>query len=357
MKIILFAGGTGKRFWPVSRKDSPKQFLPIVGDKPLLRLRYDILLKGFDPKDIFVSTGKKYEAEVRQMIPELPEENLILETEMRDTGPAVTLAVSYVSHKFPDEAISVQWTDHLIKDHETFIKTIVESEKVVKESNKIVFVAVPARFPSPHRGYIKFADEIKKINENISLKEFSKFVEKPTKEVAVEYINSGLYGWNPGYWMFKGSSFLEITKRSHPEFVEVCEEIVNSNFSPESVAKFSSLEKISADYTFAELVKSDEALVLLAEFGWSDVGEWIAFKEALEESSDGNVTKGDVYNYLSKDTLVYNTEEGKMITTIGLEGMVVVNTPDIIAVFHKDDNTKLKEFLKKFEEDGFGKYL
>ncbi len=357
MKIIIFAGGTGKRFWPVSRKDSPKQFLPIVGDKPLLRMRYDILLNGFSAEDIFVSSGEKYKDEIIKMIPEMPQENLILEREMRDTGPAVTLAVTYVHAKFPSEIISIQWSDHLIKDPDTFIDCLNESEKAVRETKKIVFITVPARFPSPHRGYINFANEIKKFNDKTSLREFIKFVEKPTKEVAVKYIASGHYGWNPGYWMVEGEKFLEVTKRSHPEFVEVCAEIIESNFSDEAVAKFSTLEKASADYAFAEYVKQDEALTILSEFGWSDVGEWIAFKEAVEDSNESNVTKGNTYDYQSKDTLIYNTEEGKLITTIGLNGMVIVNTPDIIAVFHKDDNTRIKEFLKKFEEDGFGKYL
>jgi mannose-1-phosphate guanylyltransferase len=357
MKIIIFAGGTGKRFWPVSRKTSPKQFLPIVGDKPLVRLRYDILLKGFKKEDIFVSTGQQYKDEIKQIIPELDDDNLILEKEMRDTGPAVTLAVSYVHQKFPDEVISIQWSDHLIKDVDIFVQSLKFGEKTVIETNKIVFVTVPARFPSPHRGYINFAEEIDKVSDKTSLRKFVKFVEKPTKELAVKYIESKTYGWNTGYWIVKGEQFLDITKRSHPEYVEICREIVQSNFAPESVEKFSTLEKISADYAFAEFVKSDEALALLTEIGWSDVGEWIAFKEALEDSNDSNVTKGSTYDYMSKDTLVYNTEEGKLITTIGLDGMIVVNTPDIIAVFHKDDNTKIKEFLKKFEEDGFGEYL
>jgi mannose-1-phosphate guanylyltransferase len=356
MKIIIFAGGTGKRFWPVSRKKSPKQFLPIVNNKPLIRLRYDILLKGFSVNDIFISTGKVFEHEIKEILPEVPAENLILETEMRDTGPAVTLAITYVQSKFPDEVISIQWSDHLIKDEATFIESLKLSEKVVNEENKIVFLTVPARFPSPHRGYINFGEDIEKVNEKITFKKFIRFVEKPTKEVAIDYISSGAYGWNPGYWSLKGSTFLEITSRNHAKYVEVCRDIVANNFDSEISKQFAALEKISADYAFAEYVKSDEAVALLADFGWSDVGEWIAFKEALEESAEANVIKGNCYDYDSKDTLIYNTEETKLITTIGLQGMVVVNTADVIAVFSKDDNTRLKEFLKKFEEDGFGSY-
>src|SRR5690554_1234023 len=114
MKIILFAGGTGKRFWPVSRVKSPKQFLAIIEDKPLLRIRYDLLREAFPASDIFVSLGQQYRHEVEQIIPELPKENIIAEPMMRDTGPAVGLAIAYVTKMFPDEVIMTQWTDHHI---------------------------------------------------------------------------------------------------------------------------------------------------------------------------------------------------------------------------------------------------
>jgi mannose-1-phosphate guanylyltransferase len=357
MKIIIFAGGTGKRFWPVSRKNSPKQFLPIIDNKPLSRLRFDILKNGFDICDIYISTGKRFEAESREIFKELPAENFILEPEMRDTGPAVSLAVSYIANQFPDEVISIQWSDHLIKKPEIFIESLKESERIVKDQNKTVLLAVPARFPSPHRGYIQFSSMLKNINSNISLYNFEKFVEKPTKEIAQQYINSGNYAWNPGYWTITGDYYLEIIKQSAPSTYEVCQKIVKSGFAPSVLEKFRELDKISADYQFAEKISPEDAFVLLTDMGWSDVGEWIAFKEALEESQDANVINGQSFDLDSTDTLVYNTESGKLIATIGLKGMVVVNTPDVLAVFHKDDNTRIKEFLNKIEEEGLDQYL
>ncbi|MFS8130677.1 MAG: mannose-1-phosphate guanylyltransferase [Candidatus Dojkabacteria bacterium] len=356
MKIIIFAGGTGKRFWPVSRIDSPKQFQPVVDNKPLVRLAFERLSKKFAPSDIFVSTGKKYEKEVKEILNELPEENIILEQEMRDTGPAVTLGVSYVSKKYPDEVIAVLWSDHLVKDIDTFIECLIKSEENVKSQNKIVFITVPARFPSPHRGYINFSDDIEKYSDKIILKKFTKFVEKPTVEVAGTYLASGKYGWNPGYWVAYGKDFLNITARKRPDFIEVCKEIVDSDFKS-GFDKFSKLEKISADYTFAELVKSEEALCMFSDFGWSDVGEWIALKEALQDSDESNVIKGNVIDMGSRDSIIHNYEDGKLVTTINLDGFVVVNTKDVVAIFKKTDNTKLKEYLKKLEDEGFTAFL
>lgn len=359
MKIIIFAGGTGKRFWPVSRIKSPKQFLPIVNNKPLVRLKYEYLIKGFIPEDIFISTGVQFKNEVKSMLPELPEENFIFESSMRDTGPAVTLAIAYVASKFPGEIISTQWSDHLINNPIVFIKALKESENYVNknEDTGAVLVAVPARFPSPHRGYIQYGDVVKNFNKALSLRNFQSFKEKPSLKVAQKYIKSGNYGWNPGYWNLKPEYYFNKISKTAPEMLEVCREVVESNFSESSLKKFEKLEKISADYIFAEEIKPSEAKVILTDMGWSDVGEWIAFKEALQESEDSNLVKGKSFDLDSKDTLIYNTQEDKLIATIGLNGMVIVNTPDVMAVFHKDDNTKIKEFIKKMEENGLENYL
>lgn len=358
MKIIIFAGGTGKRFWPASRANSPKQFLGLLGEKPMVRLTIDRLLRDFSINDIYLSTGRKYEHEVKALLPDLPEANIIFEPEMRDTGPAVTLAVSYVTKLFPDEVLACIWSDHLIKDEVTFIQSLREGETIVKEQNKIVFVTVPARFASPHRGYIHFGAEIKQApNQYIKLCEFKQFKEKPNEEKAQEYIDDGHYGWNPGYFIFKGESYLKKVKRSAPEIHDVCLKIVESNFSADVINEFSTLEKISADYIFAEKVYANEAAVVFAEFGWADVGEWISLKEAMQTSSDANVVKGNVKDLGSKDTLIYNYQDEKLIATIGLDGYVVVNTQDVVAIFPKANNTKLKELLKQFEGTDYEKYL
>lgn len=357
MKLVVFAGGTGKRFWPVSRAASPKQFLPIGGEQPLLKQRVQILLSGFAAEDIYISSGKRYEAELRQMLPEIPAENFILEPEMRDTGPAVTLAVAHLHHLFPGEAVSIQWSDHLIKQPEKFIAALQESEAVLSRGAvKTVFITVPARFPSPHRGYINFSPPSQSPND-VGLREFVKFVEKPDVQTAEQYISTRSYGWNPGYWTLQPEFYLEIMQKYHPQIAEVCTQIASSNWDAAVVAKFSDLDRNSADYLFAENVQASDAKVLLIDFGWSDVGEWIALKEALQESDEANVAHGLTHDVGSKDTIIYNTEEGKLVATLGLDGFVVVNTPEIVAVFPKGENAKLKQLLKELEEQKMEKFL
>jgi len=359
MKVIMFAGGTGKRFWPVSRKNNPKQFQPIIENKPLILLKYEYLRLGFDAKDIFLSTGIEYEKEVKSILKELPEQNFIFEPQMRDTGPAVLYAVMHVNKLYPHEIVSTQWVDHYIKDPNLFIKALKDAEKLVIENNKSIIVGVPARFPSPHRGYIKFGKKIKAIDgeSKITLCEFIRFVEKPTLEVAKEYLRSGDYVWNPGYFVTKAEYIFEKYSKFAQTTFNLIKEIADNNFKKEIQSKYNKVEKISFDYIFAENLSHDEALVLNTDMGWNDVGEWIALKETLEKSKDDNVSIGNNIDLGSEDTMIYNSEKHKMIATIGLKGMIVVNTPDVVAVFHKDDNVRLKEFLKKLEEGNIKEYL
>jgi mannose-1-phosphate guanylyltransferase len=352
MKIIIFAGGTGKRFWPASRKSAPKQFMGVVNDKPLLRERIDLLLQKYKPEDIFVSSGMQYKNELYEMLSDLPKENIILEPEMRDTGPAVTLATAYVNKLYPDEVICTQWSDHLIKNPEKFFLAVEQSGIVAARENKVVFIIAPARFPSPFRGYANFTKESIETGEYGELKGFKRFVEKPTVEVAEQYIASGEYGWNPGYMSFPGKLIQDIVVDTHPQFIEITQEIVNSNFDKKSLDRFSELEKIAIEFIFHEKVTEENGLVVLSDFGWSDIGEWMSLKEALEDHEQDLITKGLVKDMGSKDSLIYNYEDGKLVATIGLEGFIVVNTKDVVAIFPKKDNPRLKEFLKGLESEG-----
>jgi len=359
MKVIMFAGGTGKRFWPASRKNNPKQFQAIIDNKPLIKLKYEYLRLGFKPEDIFISTGAEYESEVREIISELPYENFIFEPTMRDNGPAILYATAIIHKRFPNEVISTQWVDHYVKYPELFAKALIHAEEMVRKEDKTVIIGVPARFPSPHLGYIKFGSKIKSLDDQqkLNLYEFIKFVEKPTVEIAIDYIKSGDYAWNPGYFVTTTTKLMEKYKVNAPDIYNKIMAMSDANFSEESKKEYLNLEKISFDYIFAENLEPEEALVLNVDMGWSDVGEWIALKETLEDSKESNVSVGEGFDMNSKDTIIYNTEEGKLVATIGLEGMIVVNTPDVVAVFHKNDNTKLKEFLKKLEEGGLANFL
>jgi mannose-1-phosphate guanylyltransferase len=359
MKIIIFAGGTGKRFWPASRKHSPKQFQPIVDNKPLVRVKYEYLRLGFPPEDIYLSTGIQYEKEARAILPELPEDNFIFEPVMRDNGPAVAYAVAYVEQRHPGAVISTQWSDHHIKNPAVFIDALKKAETIVDKENITAIIGAPVRFASPHRGYIQYGGEYLSAEKSaeIALNEFVKFVEKPNLELANEYLKSGEFSWNLGYFVFKSEQVMKKYKEFAQQTHDVIMSIAEGNFSKNVQEKFASLPKQSFDYIYAENLAPSEAIVINVEMGWSDVGEWISLKEALAENPQANVFNGEVIDLGSRDTLVYNTEPKKVVATINLDGLVIVNTPDVVAVFHKDDNGKIKEFLQQLENTEHEKYL
>jgi mannose-1-phosphate guanylyltransferase len=357
MKIIIFAGGTGKRFWPLSRKSSPKQFLPVIDNKPLLRLKYEYLRQGFESEDIFISTGKQYEKEVRSIIPELSDSHFIFEPEMRDTGPAVALAVSYIAHHYPDETVSIQWSDHYIKHPEVFISALKEGEQLISPNIQAINIAEKPRFASEHRGYVKYGNRIQSIGNHHVLCEFSRFIEKPTLEVAQEYLESGDYSWNLGYWVIKPTILFDKYRQFAPEILNTVDKMVSSNFTTETVTAFSLLKKISFDYIFAENLNSTEAVVINTDMGWSDIGEWIALKETLACDDNEVVTQGNVVDLGSCDCLLYNTSDKNLLSTINLKGLIVVVTKDVVAIFPKEDNTKLKQYLTVLENQGFSEYL
>jgi mannose-1-phosphate guanylyltransferase len=359
MKIVILCGGTGKRFWPLSRKKSPKQFLPIIDNKPLVRLKLEYLRLGFSPKDIYVSTGIQYKNEVYKLLPEIPRDNFIFEPEMKDTGPAIALASFLLEKKFPDEVISFQWSDHYIKDPTIFVETLKKSENIVLQYNKSVVVGAYARFASEQRGHIKFGKELKKLDlaGKIVLNEFEKFVEKPSLDVAREYLKTKQYSWNTGYYVSTAKLILSKYQQFAPETYNTIKRIADDSFSKRSLAEFSKVERKSFDYIFGENLTPRDTIVINSEMGWSDVGEWVSLKEALEKNKEDVVSIGNTVDIDSKDSIVFNNEIGKLVATVNVSGLAIINTKDVVAIFPKDDNMKLKDLIKLIEEKKLEKYL
>jgi mannose-1-phosphate guanylyltransferase len=363
MKILVVVGGYGTRFWPASRRRNPKQHQRVVShNKSLVQLKFAYLRQGFKPQDIFVVTGATYQNEIQRQLPKIPKENFIFEPEMRDTAPAVGLGVIKIAHQFPKEIISIQWSDHFLRDPQAFIKALKHGEEIAQGTGKDVVIGVPARFPTPHRGYIKIGNKIKSLNHrpSIVLCSFEKFVEKPSLAVAREYIASGDYLWNPGYFLVHPQRVLEKYEKFAPDIFKGLKAIQRTlgTKKEESLTKkvYQSWEKESFDYVYAEPLNPEEAMVIAAEMGWSDVGEWNSLKETLEESPEANVLKGLVRSLDCQDNLIYNYEEKKLVAALDLKRMVVVNTPDALLVCPQDSIGKIKKLLKSFEGTALEKY-
>ena len=349
MKAVIFAGGVGTRLWPLSRKKTPKQFEKIIDDKSTLQLTVERLRPDFSFEDIYIATGQQYGSLVKNQIPEIPQENIILEPEMRDVGPAVGLAVTVLSKTDPKAPFAILWSDHLIKNVELFKKVLKTASLELKSSpDKIIFLGQKPRFASQNLGWIEYGEKIKE-KEGISFYQFKSWHYRPDLSSAAFYLKSGHHAWNPGYFVATPEFILKLYERFAPEIYRGLTKIKESLGKPQfpTVLKkvYSAFPKISFDNLILEQLAKDKAVVLLVDFGWSDVGAWEALKEALQKSPKENVVRGKVLTEATSDSLIYNYTD-QLIAAIDVKGFLVVATPDAILICHKDSVPKVKKLVE-----------
>ncbi len=353
MKIVIFAGGVGSRLWPLSRKNSPKQFEKIVGDKSMLQIAVSKLFPDFGLNDIYISTGKTYSETIKKQLPELPSENVITEPEMRDVGPAVGLITALFSKVNPDEPMALLWgSDHLVKKEEVFRKALKAAEEIVTDNNrKMVFIGQEPRFASQNLGYIGFGKKLKEIKD-IPIFEFSGFKYRPDLETAKQYLADKHHAWNLGYFVTTPKFLWELFEKHAPELFNKLKKIKEAYKTPQfdKVLKeiYPTIEKISFDNAILEKMDKKYAEVMSIDIGWSDIGAWEALKEALSETEDENVTKGKVLIEDSKDTLLFNYTD-QLAVGIDLESLLVINTEDVLLVCPKDSVPKIKKLVESLK--------
>ncbi len=349
MIAVIFAGGVGTRLWPLSRRSSPKQFEKVMGDKSTLQLAAERLLPEITWKNIYVATGERYASIVKEQLQKIPSQNIIVEPEMRDVGPAVGLVLAHLMRKHADTPIVILWSDHIVRDIDLFKKILVTSSVIVKQKkDKIIFIGQKPRFASQNLGWIKYNNIISKIN-SIDYYEFDKFHYRPDINLANKFFKSGNYAWNVGYFVTTPSFLWQLYKNHQPEMYKVLLEIhhiIGTHLYNKTLHKqYITLPKISFDNAILEKISSKDAMVVSENLGWSDVGAWEALKEALQSSPDQNVIQGKVLVTDSKDCLIYNYNS-QMVVTIDLNGYLVINTNDVLLICHKNSVPKIKKLVE-----------
>lgn len=354
MKIIVFAGGIGSRLWPLSRKNSPKQFEKIIEGKSTLQKTVERLFPEFKPEDIFISTGQKYQAIIKEQLPYIPEDNFIFEPMMRDVGPAIGLAASILEAKFKNEPIAILWSDHLVKYEEKFRNILRLSEKRINEGKAdFIFIAQKPRFANSNIGWIKIGKKVEEKEGRATIYDFEKLIYGPSPEQAQQFLTSGTHVWNLGYFVTTPKFLVSLYKMFVPEMYENLKEIAKNwkteKFEEKLLAIYPELEKISFDNAILEKMSPDNFYVISEDLGWSDIGAWEAMKEALSDSEDENVIiKGRVELNGSRDMIVHNDTE-QLIVGIDLNGIVIVNTGDVLMICPKDSVPKIKKFVNNLE--------
>ncbi len=350
MKIVLFAGGVGTRLWPLSRKNTPKQFEKIVGNKSMLQIAVGKLTPSYDWSDIYIATNQQYGETLHDQLPSLPKENVILEPALRDIGPAVGLITAIFNKRFSHEPVALLWgSDHLVKKEGEFRKALKVAEDIIKkDGNKIVFLGQTPRFASQNLGYIEFGGELEKIDD-IAVHEFVSFQYRPHLSTAERFLKSGHHTWNLGYFVttpaFLWTLFESYAPSLFSDLSKIYDAVDTPNFQKVLESIYPEIEKISFDNAILEKINPSSAYVLSVDIGWSDIGAWEALKEALSETSDENVTKGKVLIEDSRDNLVFNYTN-QLTVGIDLEEMLVINTEDVILVCPKKSVPKIKKIVE-----------
>lgn len=353
MKAVIFAGGTGTRLWPLSRKKSPKQFERIIGDKSTLQLAVERLRPEFEYTDIYISTNSAYRDMIKKQLPDIPEENYFLEPEKKDVGPAIALVMGIMQKKHPHEPVAILWSDHLVKEVNLFRKILkLAGEHVKKKPDSIVFIAHKPRFASANLGYIHVGKKSHD-KELVSFYSFEGIKYRPSEELAQSYFSSGKYAWNLGYFVTTPHFVWKSFERFTPELFHTIKKIVDvygrKEYGTVLKKEYATLDKVNFDNAILEKLEKDTASVIVEDIGWSDIGAWEAVKEALEQYPYENIIRGKVYLEHVRDTLIYNYEDKKLIVGIDLDEHIIVNTKDVLLIAKKSSVGKIKTLVENFE--------
>jgi mannose-1-phosphate guanylyltransferase len=341
---VIMAGGKGERFWPKSRANYPKQFLKLFGDRTLIQHTVDRILPLISSKNVFIVTNAVYKQTVIEQLPELPEENIIIEPVGRNTAPCIGLAAIHIGKKIPDSVMFVLPSDHMILDVSNYLNVLKQAAKLAKNENALVTLGIRPDKPETGYGYIKFSHEGKSGAYKVE-----KFVEKPNREVAEQYLASGQYLWNSGMFIWRTDVILMEFKKHLPESYRILKNIKSSlhssNFTDVLTREFPKMESISIDYGIME--KAENIYVYPSEFGWDDVGSWTAIERLAGLDSNGNILNGDIIALNSRNCTIEGNS--RLIAAVGLDNLIIVDTDDAILICNKDQAQSIKEVLSELK--------
>ena len=351
---LIMAGGRGERFWPKSRKSLPKQFLSLTDDgKTMIQLTVERILPLVKMEDIYISTNRDYKELVRQQLPEIPEENILCEPVGRNTAPCIGLGAVHMRKKYEDAVMYVLPSDHLIKYTSIFLSTLTDAGEVAEQGENLVTLGITPDCPETGYGYIKFLPE-QMLGRAF---EVDRFVEKPDLETAKEYVASEQYLWNSGMFIWKVSTILKNLETYLPETYQGLNRIADAIGTEEEELvlekEFSAFQSESIDYGIME--KAKNIYILSGSFGWDDVGSWLAVGRIKKSNEFGNVINGNAVTVDTKNCIIQGGK--KLIATVGIEDIIVVDTEDALLICEKDSAGNIKKVLENLKICNRTEYL
>ncbi|MGL4873339.1 MAG: mannose-1-phosphate guanylyltransferase [Clostridium sp.] len=340
---LIMAGGKGTRFWPLSTEEKPKQFLNLVGSKTMIQMTVERVLPIIPMERIFICTGEKYVDLVKLQLPNLPEKNIIIEPEGRNTAPCIALSALVIQRYFENSTMVVLPSDHLIEDENYFRKIIESGEGFLnKYGESIITLGMEPTRPEVGYGYIKYSDEKEKFDSE-DIIQVEAFVEKPDIYKAKKYLEDGRYLWNGGMFIWKTGHIIREIKKYIPntyEAIKGIEEVEEEQLHELIFKCYGKTDSISVDYAILEKAKNIK--VIPSRIGWDDIGTWKSVERYREKDEWNNILGHKAKAIDSKSNMAINNK--KKIVMIGIENTLTVETEESIFIVNKDYMENLREY-------------
>ena len=350
------AGGIGSRFWPMSRQDYPKQFLDILNTgKTLIQWTFDRFSTFIPVENIYVVTSQEYSEIVHEQLPQLRKENILGEPSRKNTAPCI----AYISFKLqqldPKASLIVAPSDHLILDPTAFVKVCLEALSFVGKHNAFITLGIKPTYPNTGYGYIQY--EQHSVSDNVY--KVKTFTEKPNLELAKTFLASGDFLWNAGIFVWQVKNIIGAFEKYLPEMYDVFaaeKEKFNTTHEKEALQTIYPLcTNISIDFGIME--KADNVYLIPSSFGWSDLGTWNSAYENLEKDYLENAVAGDNVIVIDASRCMVHAPNDKLVVLQGLDKFIVVDTPDVLLICHRDKEQEIKEYVAEVKRNKGDQYL
>lgn len=358
LQAVIMAGGSGTRFWPLSREKLPKQFLNLFGKRSLLQQAYDRIQGLVGPDGVLIVTNQQQVAQTREQLPELTGNRIIGEPCGRDTAPCIALAAALLVKQNPNVHMIVLAADHLIQPTEAFHRAVRTADQFLEQQpDALITFGIPPSYASTGYGYLR-RDETVSSSDGISVHRLRSFHEKPNEHKAKEFIESGDYYWNSGIFCWRAQTILNEVQRCKPQLHEAVLRIAEAWGGSEQGAVFereyAAVQKISIDYAVMEQAKS--VFMVDVPFEWDDVGSWMALDRVKPSDENQNVVIGR-HKGLDTEHCVIVGNDDHLISTLGVKDLIIVHTPDVTLVAHQKDEQAVKQMIEKLKQEGLQGYL
>jgi mannose-1-phosphate guanylyltransferase len=350
---LIMAGGGGTRLWPLSRKDRPKQVLPLVEDNSMFCVSVRRLYPLFNPDHIFVVTGANMVGGLRADVPELPAENFIVEPFGQESGPAAGLGTTHILAQNPEAVVAVLTSDHHIADVEAFLNTLKAAYQVATWGY-IVTLGISPSFPATGFGYIERGEFLDTV-EGFKVYHSNGFKEKPDQETAIKFLTSGRYSWNSGMFIWRATQALSEFEKQHPTMYQHFETIRRAcgtpDYNPTIGRCWPAMTRLSVDYAIME--HAAKVAVIPVDIGWSDIGSWSALYDVLATTPGQNVTRGtNGHPPLALDTSGSLIVSKRTVVTIGVSDLVIIDTDDVLMICHRNRTQDVRQIVNRLREIG-----